>query len=150
MGRCMEISKIRKASFFLLFAWASCTNWSTAIHTPQSYIEYADLSFLNIYKRFILGWFSGHILLSVGFIATCQALIAISLLLKGWILKAGIIAAIIFLIAIAPLGVGSGFPCTVMMALAMYVLFHKPAPNYLWIKPQSKKPVPRQEKDFTI
>jgi hypothetical protein len=128
-------ARLGRLLFFLLFAWASWMNWTTAIHSPQSYMEYADLSLLNVYKQFIRGWFSQHILLSVGFIASCQALIAISLLMKGWILKTGIVAAIIFLIAIVPLGVGSGFPCTVMLAFGMYVLFHKPAQDYLWVKP---------------
>jgi hypothetical protein len=52
----------------------------------------------------------------VGFIATCQAFVAISILLKGWIFKTGCIGAIIFFLPYAPLGVGAAFPCTVIMA----------------------------------
>src|SRR5215469_13676826 len=102
--------------FILLFAWASYTNWSYAVNNPNAYLNYSDLSLLNTYKQFILGWFSRHISIAVGFIATCQALIAISMLLKGWIFKTGCIGAIMFLIAIAPLGVGAAFPCTIILA----------------------------------
>ena len=61
--------------------------------------------------------------LVVGFIATAQAFIAVSLLLKGRIYKAGIIGGVIFLIAIAPLGVGSAFPCTLLLALALGMIY---------------------------
>ena len=70
--------KIARVLFFLLFAWAGYTNYYYAIHYPNAYLDYADLSFIRGYKQFILGWFSQHIVVMVGFIATCQALIAIS------------------------------------------------------------------------
>jgi hypothetical protein len=131
--------KLARVMFFLLFAWASGANWRAALHTPQFYIDYADLSFSDAYKQFILGWFSNHITEVVGFIATCQALIAVSMLLKGWIFKLGAIGAIIFLLAIVPFGVGSAFPCSLVMAVALYVILRKASNNYLWIvsKPKS-------------
>ena len=116
----------------LVFAWASWTNWNEAVIAPQFYMEYASLSFLESYRHFINGWFSTHITLTVGFIATCQSLIAISMLFKGWIFKTGAIGAIIFLIAIAPLGFGAGFPCTLIMAAAISLMLRKKAINYLW------------------
>jgi hypothetical protein len=111
--------RIARLLFFLIFAWASWTNWTTALRNPQFYIEYADLSFLNVYKQFIHGWFSRHVTETIGFIATCQALIAVSMLLKGWMLKMGAIGAIIFLLAIAPLGVGSAFPFSIIASVAL-------------------------------
>lgn len=130
--------RLSRLLFFLLFAWASWTNWTTALRNPQFYIEYADLSFLTVYKQFILGWFSDHVTESVGFIATCQAAIAISMLLKGWILKAGTIGAIIFLLAIAPLGVGSAFPFSLIASAALYFIIRNPANDYLWVNTNSK------------
>ncbi len=118
--------------FFLLFAWASWTNWNEAIKSPAFYLDYADLTFLDSYREFIHGWFGNHITEVVGFIATCQALIAISMLLKGWMLKTGALGAIIFLLAIVPLGVGSAFPCTLIMAIAMWPLFREKQIQYLW------------------
>jgi hypothetical protein len=126
--------------FLLLFAWASWFNWQTVSFTPQVYLDYAELTFSDWYQQFIRGWFSRHIKLVVGFIATCQGLIALAMLLRGWLFKAGTIAGIIFLLAIAPLGVGAAFPCTLNMAVAMLLLLRGYA-DYLWRRPE-KRPQP--------
>ena len=124
--------RIARLSFFLLFAWASWTNWTESQQAPQFYLEYADLTWTNWYQDFINGWFARHIQLAVGLIATCQGLIAISMLLKGWVYKIGSIGAIIFLVAILPFGVGSGFPCTAIMAIAIYILLKKNDNKFIW------------------
>jgi hypothetical protein len=124
--------RISRLSFFLLFAWASWINWTKSQYTPQFYLDYADLAWSGWYRNFINGWFAGHIQLAVGVIATCQALIAFSMLMKGWIYKIGGISAIIFLISILPLGVGSGFPCTAIMAVAIYILLKKNSNKFIW------------------
>ena len=126
-------TRLARLFFFLIFAWASWTNWKTALFSPETYLGEADLTFFSFYRELILGWFSRHITESVGFIATCQALIASSMLLKGWWLKAGGIGAILFLLAIAPFGVGSGFPCTIVLAAAMYLVVRAPGHNFLWM-----------------
>jgi len=123
--------KTARMLFFVLFVWACIANWSMALTKPEDYLFYGNLTFLSIYKSFIYGWFSNHIQLMVGFIATCQALIAVSFLLKGWIYKMGTLGAILFLLAIAPLGVGSAFPCTVILSVALYILL-KEKPDYVW------------------
>jgi hypothetical protein len=124
--------RIARVSFFLLFVWASWTNWRTSQQSPQYYLEYGELAWSGWYRTFISGWFAEHIKLAVGFVATGQALIAISMLLKGWIFKAGCIGGILFLLAILPLGVGSGFPCTAIMAAALYILMRKHSHSYFW------------------
>lgn len=129
--------RISRLMFFIVFAWASWTNWNESIVAPQFYLDYAGLAFSDLYRGFILGWFSRHITMAVGFIATCQALVAIAMLLKGWIFKIGAIGAIIFLLAIAPLGVGSAFPCTVILAIGMWSLLRQKHVDYVWI-PHSK------------
>lgn len=129
--------RIGRLLFLLLFGWASWTNWGTALRTPEVYLDYASLTFLDLYRHAIHGWFSQHIVLAVGIIATCQAFIAVSMLLKGWIFKAGAAGAILFLVGIAPLGVGAAFPATLIMALAMGVLMNK-AQAYLWTTPPAR------------
>ena len=119
---------IARISFFLLFGWACWVNWKTSLQTPQFYLDYAGLAWSDGYKNFILGWFAEHTKPAVGFIATCQGMIAISMLSKGWIFKLGCLGAIIFLIAILPFGVGSGFPCTAIMAVAVFILSKKNSP----------------------
>ncbi len=130
--------RLARLMFLLLFAWAGWTNWTTALRNPEFYIEYADLSLLDIYKRFIHGWFSSHVTISIRFVAICQACIAASMLLKGWILKTGIIGAIIFLLAIAPLGVGSAFPFSITTSIALFLIFINRQNEYLWISPVSE------------
>ena len=124
--------RIARVLFLLLFSWAASTNWSTVIHQPEVYLEYADLTFWAVYRRFILGWFSQHIVFVVGSIATCQALIAVAMLLKGWPLDVGIFAAIAFLLAIAPLGVGSAFPFSIIVSIALYRVYRSPSNDYLF------------------
>jgi hypothetical protein len=124
--------KITRVLFFLLFSWACWMNWKTSLENPSAYLEYAGLTWSSFYKDFINGWFSKKIQLAVGIVATCQGLIALSMLLKGWTFKAGAIGAILFLLAIAPLGVGSGFPCTIIFAAAMFLLMKKEN-SYLWV-----------------
>ena len=125
-------TRIARLLFFLVFTWASWTNWKAALYTPEIYLGQADLTFFDFYKQFIHGWFSRHITLAVGFIATCQALIAVSMLLKSWLVRAGGIGAIIFLLAIAPFGVGSAFPCTVLLSVAMFRIIRERHHDYLW------------------
>ena len=132
--------RLARLLFFLLFAWAAWTNWSTALRNPQFYLEYADLSVLSVYQQFIRGWFSEHVPETVGFIATCQALIAVAMLLKGWVLKTGIIGALIFLLAIAPLGIGSAFPFSLIASAALYLIYRKASDNYLWISTKNRPP----------
>lgn len=87
--------RIGRALFFLLFGWACWMNWTTALRTPAAYLQYADMSLLSWYAGFIRGWFSEHVLLLVGTIATCQGLIALCMLLKGWIYKLDAWAALL-------------------------------------------------------
>jgi hypothetical protein len=129
--------RLARFSFFILFTWASYTNWKTALYTPHYYLEYADLTWSSWYKDFINGWFADHVKLGVGFIATCQALMALSMLLKGCLFKMGAIGAIIFLLSILPFGVGSGFPCTAIMAIAIIILIRKHKNTFAWQRTKS-------------
>lgn len=126
--------RLARLSFFILFAWACWMNWTTSQQTPDAYLDYANLTWSHWYSNFIHGWFAQHIPLAVGTVATCQGLIAVAMLLKGVVFKAGCIAAIIFLLCIVPFGVGSGFPATVIMAAAVVVLFKKQPLPFIWQK----------------
>lgn len=95
--------------FVALFAWASATNTFTALSNPQAYLGYAPLTLSETYRSFINGWFSGHIRLMVLPIAAGQFVIAM-LLLSRRLRRLGEFGAILFLLAIAPLGVGAGLP----------------------------------------
>ncbi|MFI5400621.1 MAG: hypothetical protein ACHQZQ_06185 [SAR324 cluster bacterium] len=109
----------------LLFAWAGPTNLHAILTQPDLYLGYAQYAYVDLYRHFILGPFSRHIPIIVGAIAICQLITAFLLLTSGRALRGGLLGAIVFLLAIAPLGTGAGFPATVLMALAAgLILWH--------------------------
>jgi len=88
-------------------------------YVASNLVEYASLALLPVYRDFINGWFSTHVRWIVVPIAAGQ--LAISALLvapKRW-RALGVAGAVTFLAAIAPLGVGSGFPFSVWFSAAI-------------------------------
>ena len=77
---------------------------------------------MAMYRDFITGWFSRHIQVMVVAIALGQAAIALLMAsrvpARRWLGAAG---ASVFLLAIAPLGVGSGFPFSLTFGAALFV-----------------------------
>ncbi len=124
--------KLARLLFVLLFMWACWLNYTTAHKSPDDYLNYAALTPFNLYANFINGWFKSHIIPMVTLISLAQGLIAIGMLLKGWIVRLACLGAIIFFFAIAPLGVGSGFPFTLITSLAIYFILKNDDLNYLW------------------
>lgn len=112
--------RFTKWIFAIIFLWAAIINLTTARATPEVYLEYASLSIVPVYKTFILEFFSRHITEIVSTIAVGQLIISVLLIQKQRYSVWGIIGAIVFLILIAPLGVGSAFPATILMAIALY------------------------------
>ena len=113
------------AMFALLLGWASVANARTAWASPMDYLGYASFALLDVYRRFIFGFFAQHVTAIVLTVAACQAFIAVALLRGGRWRRIGLAGAIAFLLAIVPLGVGSGLPATPIMALGAAVLWHE-------------------------
>jgi hypothetical protein len=124
--------KLARFLFILLFIWASWLNYSIAHENPNDYLNYASLTPFGLYEDFINNWFKSHITLIVTLISFGQGLIAIGMLLKGWMVRFSCIGAIIFFLAIAPLGIGSGFPATITLSVAIYFILKNDDLNYLW------------------
>lgn len=117
---------IARALYFGLFSWAACTNlWTATVH-PHAYLEYAPLAVLGVYRDFILGFFAEHIQLLVLSVAACQAAVAFGLAFGRPLARIGLVGAACFLVAIAPLGVGSGFPSTLLLAGGAVLLWRRP------------------------
>ena len=113
---------ITRALMSLIFMGASCYNGILAIYYPERYLVYADLTASPLYERFIRGAFSHHITSYILFIAVMQFLTGTLIgWKKGW-MKAALGGAAFFLIAIAPLGAGAAFPCTILLAIACVIL----------------------------
>ena len=124
-------TKAARILFVLLFFWASITNMYTGIVTPNAYLEYGEMA-IPLYRDFINGWFSRHMDLLIPIIATGQFLIAVGMLLRGWLVKIACIGIIIFLLAIAPLMVGSAFPFSITVSIAAFLVFKRNNFNYIW------------------
>lgn len=120
--------------FTVLFLWAACTNMYIGITSPGTYQLYADMA-LPFYSNFINGWFSHYSYIMIPVIAAGQFLIAMSMLLKGRWVKGACIGAIVFLLSIAPLMVGSAFPFSITVSLAAILILKNDEKNIIWKKP---------------
>lgn len=114
-----------------LFCWASGTNMYLGLTSPDSYLDNARLA-LSFYRDFINGWFSQNNHIMIPLIAAGQLLIAVGMLLNGWWVKLACIGAIIFLIAIAPLMVGSAFPFSITVSVAAWLTLKNDSKDFLW------------------
>jgi hypothetical protein len=123
------VARIFLAGFFL---WASIVNTITSIQSPQVYLEYANLSFLGIYRDFINGFFAQHIRIFVFCVACGQFLIFLGLCLRRTLTILACLGGMVFGLAIGPLGVGSAFPSTILMAIAFLILFQYHDHDYIW------------------
>lgn len=108
--------QLGRGLFALLFAWAAITNLKTAWTTPLVYLDYANLTESKTYHTIITGPFAAHVVGIVSAIALAQACIAVGFLARGVATRLAALGTIVFCVAIAPLGVGSGFPSTLIMA----------------------------------
>ena len=138
LGVTIKWPNVGRFMFVLLFLWAGYINSQTAISSPEEYLNYGNLAWLEFYEDFINGLFGQHITLFVLLIAACQLAIGIMLATKGAAVKWACWAAIVFLLAISPLGVGSGFPTTIIMAIAMWIISRKQFDQHLWEVLQQK------------
>ena len=106
-----------------LFAWAFTVNAHTALVSPLDYQGFADLAVLPWYRDFIRGWFREHTAWLLLPIAFGQLTIAGLLLGSRKFQRIGIAGAMVFLLAIAPLGVGSAFPFSLTYSVALIAYY---------------------------
>ncbi|WP_430966686.1 hypothetical protein [Spongiimicrobium sp. 2-473A-2-J] len=126
--------KLARFLFVLLFSWACWINYTTSHGSPGVYLEYATFTPFHLYKAFIKGWFKENVTLMVTAISFGQALIALGMMLSGRWVRLACMGAIIFFLAISPLGVGSGFPAPLISIVTVYFILKKDDLNYLWSK----------------
>ena len=136
--------KLARLLFAFLFAWACWINYSIAHNTPEVYLDYARLTPFGFMRNFINGWFNENITIMVSLIAIGQGLIAVGMLLKGWLERIACFGAIIFLVAIIPLGIGSGFPFSITLVVALYFIIKKDSLDFLWKVAKRKASLPRK------
>jgi len=117
--------RISRILFVLIFLIAGLFNIYTAMTEPEAYLFYGDMAVLEPYRHFIHGFFSIHTQEIVLAIALGQLCVAALLSFKGKLFKLGIVGGVIFFIAITPLGIGSAFPATLLMAIALITMHYQ-------------------------
>ncbi len=122
---CWRWRRVGRALFVALFLWAAQLNLRLALTHPGVYLDYARWA-VEPYRRFILGPFARHTPPLVAAIALGQLAVAMLAALRGSAARAGLSGAILFLLAIAPLGRGSAFPFSVTASLAAALLLARP------------------------
>jgi hypothetical protein len=128
-----QSTKVARAMFALMFLAASATNMYSGATQPEVYLEYGKLA-LPFYRDFINGWFSHNNHILVPLIAMGQLAIGIGMLLRGSPVRWACYGAIIFLISIAPLMIGSAFPFSVTVSVAAFLILTRDDYRYLWRK----------------
>ncbi|MBS3807605.1 MAG: hypothetical protein KGY60_08895 [Bacteroidales bacterium] len=109
----------------LIFIIAGIVNLINVYNEPGIYVDAYGPPAIDCYQEIIYGAFSGRPAVYVTLIAAGQILTG-GLIWSGrfWYYL-GLTGGIIFLLAIAPLGVGSAFPATVIMATGLMVMMRK-------------------------
>ena len=130
-------TKWARVLFALLFFLAAATNMYIGITKPDAYQVYADLA-IPTYRDFINGWFSLCSYILIPLIAVGQFLIALGMLLKGCWVKTACVGAIIFLLSIAPLMLGSAFPFSITVSVAAWLILLNDDKNYVWKKQSNR------------
>lgn len=140
---CYRWFKAGRIVYGLIFLAAGIFNFYTAGKSPETYVEiYGSTALFSFYRDFIYGIFSQHTRLFVRLIAMGQITVGILLFTRKIYFRMGIVGGIIFLLAISPLGVGSAFPCPVLMAFGLYLLFRKGTNLHIFQTHQSSVNLP--------
>jgi hypothetical protein len=106
-----------------IFLWATFTNARIALTSPTDYQTFGDLTWSAFYRDFIRGWFQEHTPLLLLPIAAGQLAIALLFLVNTrFSRRLATAGAIVFLLAIAPLGVGSAFPFSLTYSAALVLM----------------------------
>jgi hypothetical protein len=117
--------KVARWLFVGIFIAAGLFNIYTAITQPEVYLMYGELALLRFYRDFINGAFSQYTMLFILAIALGQLAVGVLLSRPDPLLRLGVLGACIFLAAIAPLGVGSAFPFSLIAIAALTVMYRK-------------------------
>lgn len=114
--------KICRWVIVALFGYAGCYNTWIGLTKPEEYLNFAKFVLIPWYESFILGSFAANAKVFIVGIASGQLLSAIALALGGSWLKIGVLGVCLFLLGIAPFGVGSALPFSFLVSLASVVL----------------------------
>ncbi len=109
----------------LIFIIAGIFNLITVYNEPGVYVDAFGPPAIDIYQQFINGPFSERSALYVTLIALGQILAGGLIWSGGFWYYLGLTGGVIFMLAIAPLGVGSAFPAPLIMAFGLILMMRK-------------------------
>ena len=109
----------------LIFIAAGIINLITVYNEPAMYISGFGPAAVDPYKEIIYGPFSKQPAVYVTLIAVGQIIVGGLIWSRNFWYYLGLTGGMIFLLAIAPLGVGSAFPSSVIMALGLVLMMRK-------------------------
>ena len=125
---CLAAWKWPRVARFTLgigFLFASLFNIWWALRSPGVYVQAYGPRAISLYREFIYGVFARHTAAFVTAIACGQFVIgALAFARLPW-RKVAYAGAIVFLLAISPLGIGAGFPSSLILAGAIGLLFRR-------------------------
>ncbi len=124
-------TRLARLLFALMFLYAGCYNMYIGFAKPDEYQGFAELA-LPLYHDFINGWFSSYNYLLIPLIALGQLGIGLGMVLQDQWVQLACIGAIIFLLSIAPLMVGSAFPFSLTVSFALLLILRNDDMNVLW------------------
>jgi hypothetical protein len=122
------------------FVVASLVNATLAVFNPQIYVRVFGPYAVGIYKDVIYGLLAKATTRLVLALAVWQLIVAAIILINSTeYVRLGCVAMAIFFLGVSPLGVGSAFPSTLILAAGMLVLVRHRWP----IQPETPAPEPR-------
>jgi hypothetical protein len=118
--------KLARLLFSVLFLGAGVWNLFASLTMPAFYVATYGPSATPPYAAFITGPFAANPALFVVPIAVGQLAIGILAAGTGARVRLAMLGVMAFLLAIAPMGVGSAFPFSVFVIWAAYLLYRTP------------------------
>lgn len=127
--------RLSRILFVAIFVAAGIFNAYMALSEPEAYLSYADMAVLSSYRSFITGFFSDHTQFFVLSIAFGQLLVAVLLSGDKNFLRFGVAGGITFFLAIIPLGLGAAFPASVILAIALLLMWQRSSTDTQHLSP---------------
>ena len=120
---CWKKPRTGKIVWGFVFLGAGLFNLFHGITNPTAYLNYANMAVFSFLRDFINGPFSRLTMPIIALIAVGQMFVGFFLLYRSRRMnRLGLIGGIVFLVCIAPLGIGSAFPASLIMAATLILI----------------------------
>lgn len=115
-------TRVAKGMLGVLFIGAGAFNIYTVFSNPAAYLDFADTAVVKFYQLWIPRLLTDHAPLVISCISAGQLYIGLSMMYNEWRFRIACVGGMLFGLAIAPLGIGSAFPASLVLSFAFLVL----------------------------